>query len=83
MATFQQSIQKNKKEKGNNGYVPCCRSSKTCSISGSTRFSYEKFRELQSEYNLVNDHTMEVLGWSIQDRKRSFIMHVILNVDNI
>ena len=46
-------------------------------------YHLKKFRELQSEYNLVNDHIMQVLEWSIQDRKRSFIMHVTLNVDNI
>ena len=40
-------------------------------------------RLLQSEYNSVNDHIMQFLGWSVQDRKKSFIMHETLNVDNI
>ena len=31
----------------------------------------------------MNDHIMQVLGWSVQDRKWSFIMHVTLNIDNI
>ena len=53
------------KEKGNNGYMPCCMSSGTCLVLGSTRSLFENFRELQSDYNLVNDHIMQVLGWSI------------------
>ena len=43
----------------------------TCSIFGSTKFSSKNFKELQSEYGSVNNHIMQVLGWSIQDRKRS------------
>ena len=32
----------------------------------------------------MNDDMMQVLGWSIQNRNKSFIiMHVMLNVDNI
>ena len=58
-------------------------SSKTYLVSGSTRSSSENFIELQSEYELVNDHIMQVLGWSIQNRKKWFIMHVTLNTNNI
>ena len=65
MTTSQQSIQKKQKEKDNNGYMPCCSSFGTCSVFGYTRSSFEKFRKLQSEYNLVNDHIMKVLGWSV------------------
>ena len=82
MAICQQSIQKKQKENGNHDYMPCCPFG-TCSVSSSTRSSSEKFRELQSEYNSVNDHIMQFLGWSGQDRKKSFIMHETLNVDNI
>ena len=42
IATCQQSIQKKRKEKGNNGYMPCCLSFGTCSVSSSNRLSSEK-----------------------------------------
>ena len=74
---------KKQKQKRNKGYMPCCPSFNTCSVFGSTRSSFENFRKIKNEYNLVNDHIMQVLGWLVQNRKRSFNLKVTLNVDNI
>ena len=41
----------------------CCLSSGICSVLSFTMSLSEKFRELQSEYNSVNDYKMQVLGW--------------------
>ena len=83
ITTCHQSIQKKQKENDNNSYMPCCLCSRTCLVSGSTRSSSKKFKELKSEQNSVNDNIMQVLGWLIQNRIKSFIMQQTLNLDNI
>ena len=63
MTTCKQSTEKRKKEKKAT-MVTCLTicSPKNCSISSSIMFLSKNIRELEREYNSVNDNIMKVLG---------------------